>query len=174
MKPDRERDVPTAVLGGFFVLFGALSLWEARRITAEYRKPGAFDVLGPDNFLLGLGVVLTLLGALMVFPGLSRPRSTGENPPLLPFLPTTMLAMVCAYSAAMPFAGYLLATALFFPPAFWLLGIREWRRSLAASAAALLLFHLLFIRFADMPLPRGVVFAMLMPPQSIQYVPEFI
>ena len=43
------RGAPSLGLSRVCALFGSLSVWDALRIRANVRRPGLFDVLGPDN-----------------------------------------------------------------------------------------------------------------------------
>ncbi len=151
------RNASSIGLSCAFLLFGVLSIWDALRIRGTVRKPGLFDVLGPDNYFLGVGVVLLLLGVLLAASALRDARQPGEREPA----PQTSRLYLVAFALTVLYAlgilgiGYALATVIFFILALRLLGGQSWTVDIATSLALTLIFYVLFIYLADIPLPAG-------------------
>lgn len=60
-----------------------------------------------------------------------------------------------AYAAGTIVIGNTIATGIFFPVVLYVLGTRDWRVNIASSLALTAIIYALFVRLADMPLPRG-------------------
>ncbi len=74
-----------------------------------------------------------------------------------PSAPVTFTLCLAAYAALIPRIGYGVSTFLFFLAVFYFAGQRRWPVNLAMSAVAAISFYVLFVRLADMPLPKGIV-----------------
>lgn len=142
------------------VALGALSAWEGWRIRSTARQPGAFDLVGPDGYFIGVAFLLIGLGiaVLTAQPGVrALPAETtrrgswrGEH--------VALFGLCVLYAALLATLGYLPATVLFFVAAFRLLGsTATWKANLLLSAALGATMYLVFERFAQMPLPKGML-----------------
>jgi len=152
--------MPNFLLGGALFVLGCVSLWDAYGIASRQRRPGVFDSLGPDRYLMTVAVMLLIVGlcvnvqeARRAPPPVSRhaQRSNAEAARAHLWL----LAAMCSYIGAIAVVGYALATFAFFALAFWIMGLRSWRWNVASSVALATAFVLLFQYLADMPLPKG-------------------
>ena len=76
-----------ALMGLSFLVFGAISIWDALRISGTVRLRGTLDLVGPDGYLLGVAVLLIVVGFLLLIQGVSearkrpRPRRAGMAKP---------------------------------------------------------------------------------------------
>lgn len=152
--------MPRVVLGFVFIIFGAASAWDGFRITNTVRTPGVFDLVGPDRYLLALGALLAILGAVMIG-SVMRSAPAGDAVAVSTNngsrVHVWLFALTSAYVGAILIAGYAAATLLFFVLAFRLLGLRDWRRNLPTAVALAVIYYVLFIHLADMPLPKGLI-----------------
>jgi hypothetical protein len=148
--------MPTMLLGVIFVLIAGVSLWDANRITTNLRRPGVFDSLGPDRYLMAVGVVLLVLGVALAVQGalsLRRKPETAEEPGSQRHV--WLFVIVCAYAGFIWLIGYAPATLAFFLATLWIMGQRDWRWTVPSAVALTLTFFLLFEYAADISLPRG-------------------
>jgi hypothetical protein len=147
--------------GIFFMLLGAVSLVDGWRITQQAREGANFDAIGPDRYLLALGALMLVAGLWRL---LSRPQlqaepkgAAGDRAAGMMSSFVLTLAMLVGFAALTPVLGFSLACVLFLTVQLRLLGSWPWWTSAAAAAAIGLAFHVIFIRFADMPLPKGYI-----------------
>ncbi len=149
------------VIGLLLVLMSIVSVVEGDRVMREYREFAMFDEVGPDHYLQIVGILLGVLGIAMIVQSFRRPAeaAAAEPPPaggtawtLPPYVVFTLLLVV--YAVAMRAVGYPVATTLFFIAAFYLAGCRPALRSAAMGGVAGVVCYVLFVQFAEMPLPR--------------------
>ena len=140
------------------IVLGVVSSWEAIRLGMEARAEQLFDVVGPDRYLLGISVLLTLLGLahLRGKRKSSAPPPAAEEPQAA-HLPAALTLLMAIYAAAMPFIGYALATALFLVASLSLTRAGSRRSILLVAIVTSIAFVLIFDVFADMPLPTGSI-----------------
>jgi hypothetical protein len=147
--------------GLIFVLIGLISLVDGWRITLQAREAANFDAVGPDRYLLALGVVLLSSGAWSML-GHQQParqsRVLSEAKPggMTSTLVLT-LAALAGFAALTPLLGFSLACFLFLALQLWLLASWPWWRSLVIAAVIAAAFHVTFISLADMPMPKGAL-----------------
>jgi hypothetical protein len=138
---------------------GALSIWDGWRLSRDERPQALFDVVGPDRYLIGLGVVLAILGLLHMTTALARVDNAGAPDEGTNTRTAFALAgLTILYAAAIAVLGYALATAVFLVAAFKAMAMRSLGRAVLASLAATAVFVVIFVFVADMPLPRGLLF----------------
>jgi putative tricarboxylic transport membrane protein len=148
-------------LGLLFVLLGGASILDGFRVTREYRASAVFDDIGPDRYAIAVGAILALLGIALIAMARGASASTSATPDneerqsarIPPFVAIPLL--LAGHIAVMPWVGYTLSTLLFMMVMFYVAGVRPLPRSLAYGGIAGLIFYLLFVRIADMPLPAS-------------------
>ena len=145
--------------GVVYVLLGGISLAEGWHITQTARKGANFDAIGPDRYLMALGVVLVALGLWLA---LRPPQSSEEEP--TSYLPAdahtnllVCLGLLAAFTLAMPYVGFTVGSFIFLAILFRYLSDWSWVRSASAAAIASAMFYIGLIRLADVPLPSGMV-----------------
>jgi len=147
------------VQGLLFMALGVVCLLEGWHITSTAREGGNFDAIGPDRYLMALSAVMVVLGLVLALnpPRLSQdaqefrlPAETKQNL----FLCVGMLA---AFTLALPYTGFTLGSFVFLAILFRQLGHWSWARSTGAAAVSAAVFYLTLIRFADVPLPAGML-----------------
>ena len=147
-------------------LFGALAvmalaavgLSDARRLSGALRSSGTYHGdMGPDIYLAVVSSALLLCGVWHLTRGRvdSSPRAD-EGPDHGMRQVRRLVVLLVAYMAAFSSLGYLLATLIFFPVAFFLFGVRP-LKSVAIGVLAAAIFYVLFAYFAELPLPKGLL-----------------
>ncbi|TCT06215.1 tripartite tricarboxylate transporter TctB family protein [Aquabacter spiritensis] len=147
------------IWGLMFIAFGAVWMWDGWRLETAERSSSMFDDLGPDRYLVVLGLIMVAVGvALAVRPPPNLMKRDGGAAAFWPPRPpvTFTLAMV-AYALIMPRLGYVAATFLFFILIFYLAGKRSVLANLGYGAVCTAVFYVIFKQFADMPLPTGLL-----------------
>ena len=128
---------------------GALSLVEALRIRDAWQ--------GARLMPAALGVTLVALGIGHLAPSMAGPAAA------LPAWPNAlarrrvlfMFGALAVYVAAMPHAGFLVATALFVLVLLRALGSYSWAKALVLTGAIAVGSHVVFIHWLGMPIPSG-------------------
>jgi hypothetical protein len=153
----------TGVIESLVVMAVAgIGLRDAWRLSGALRAGGAFhSALGPDTYLAVVSGVL-LLCSVWDLIGTRRdksaPRAGGEAESGSGFGQVArVVLLLIGYVAAFPIIGYLLATLIFFPVAFFVFGVRPWTKSLTIGVLVTAVFYVLFAHFAELPLPRGLL-----------------
>lgn len=153
--PDSQSPGRSVLLSAAFIAVGlaalGLSFLDAGSGFAARNDPGPW--LLPRLLSLGLvagGIVLLVLDR----------RKNRSSEPVAEAEPTTarpvleLLGGAVAYVAALPWAGFLIATALFSGLLLWRMKLIWWRAALAALALTLVA-HGLFALLFKVPLPAG-------------------
>ena len=147
--------------GIFFMLLGAVSVVDGWRIAQQAREGANFDAIGPDRYLLALGVLMLGAGLWRLF---GRPEleaepevAVGDRAAGMTSSLMLTLAMLAGFAALTPVLGFSLACVLFLAAQLRLLGSWPWWKSAGVVAVIALALHVTFIRFADMPLPKGYI-----------------
>lgn len=164
-----------AAISGYF-LWLALQLPGSEKVTTLI-GPRTWP-LGILIFLLGLIAMMLLLlvrkgaeyftqdddsedvsalpsNAETVSPAKVAPDTSAPSPTatIHPWRHIAVLALVVAYTVAMEFTGYLVATPIFVAAASVVLGERKPLRILTTTIAAVVLVAVVFDRLLDIPLP---------------------
>jgi putative tricarboxylic transport membrane protein len=139
-----------------------IGLRDAWRLSGALRAGGTFhSAMGPDTYLAVVSGGLLLCGVrslIRTTPDKGPTRAGGEAESSGGFGQVARVVLVLiAYVAAFPVLGYLLATLIFFPIAFFLFGVRPWTKSLIIGAVVTAVFYVLFAYFAELPLPKGLL-----------------
>jgi hypothetical protein len=139
---------------GLFMLLGAVSLADGWRIASQAREGANFDAIGPDRYLMALGALMIAAGVWSLL-GRMQPQTAAQHDGGAAWSLVLTLGMLASFVLALPYLGFAPACFLFIAAQLRLLGRWPWWRCLAAAAPIALAFHLAFITFADMPLPKG-------------------
>ena len=143
--------------GVLFLVLGVVSLADGWRIARQAREGANFDAIGPDRYLMALGALMLLAGLWHLLRGAgpetatSAPdRGSGATSSLL-----LTLAMLVGFALLVPVLGFSPTCFLFITAQLRVLGAWSWWRSVALAAPIAVVFHVAFISFADLPLPKG-------------------
>jgi hypothetical protein len=143
--------------GALFVLIGLGSIADGWRIALQARSGANFDAIGPDRYLMALGVVMLAAGLwrLLRQPEVAPQASNAEaSTGMLPTLVLT-LGLVAGFALIIPVLGFSPACFLFVAVLLRVLSGWGWWRSIAMAVPIALGFHVAFVTFADMPFPKG-------------------
>ena len=131
--------------GVVLLSLGAVSLVEAWRLRDGW--------LGARLMPLVIGLALAALGAAhLTAPTLSTPPAPGGA---APGRVAVMLALLVLYVTALPWLGFLPATALFVLVVVRWLGTYSWPATIAVTVAIAGGSHVIFLRWLGMPLPAS-------------------
>lgn len=147
------------IQGLLFILFGAVSAYDGWRISTVDRPSANFDAIGPDRYLLALSIIMMVVGILLVV----RPATLKIAPgsikiwswPPPHFL--SILVLLVALVAAMPYLGFTAACLLFFLASYRLLNDGTWARVAGYSVLTTAFMYVVFIYLADMSLPKSAL-----------------
>lgn len=132
--------------GGVLVALGALALVEALRVRDEWQGARLMPAV--------VGGLLLLLGAAHPW---ARPVAHAEWPePPGGRRVGAVFAVLVLYVVALPWLGFLPATALFLLALLRALGAFSWVGAIALTVAIALGTHVVFRHWLGMPLPSGV------------------
>jgi hypothetical protein len=149
-----------ALIGGLVVGLSAVLFWQTGRIASP-----PFIPIGPGFYPRIVLLVLGLLGLALVVEALlaTPPVRVAPLTPTAPsrrWLVALCFALFGAYTAALPWLGYRLSTALFVAATQWSLGPRSFRAvpgSLAVGVATALSTYAVFQLYLHVLLPRGTL-----------------
>ena len=146
-----------------FVLLGGVSIVDALRIASQAREGANFDAIGPDRYLLAIGVLMLAAGLWCLLrpaqAALMPARDLDDDTPEVPITSRLLLtlAMLVGFAALVPVVGFSLACLLFLTAHLRLLSDWPWWKVILMAAAIAVAFHVLFVWLADMPLPKGSI-----------------
>ncbi len=146
----------------FVVALAGLGIADAWRLSGAVRAGGTFhDVVGPDRYLGAISLGLLMCGVWNLVISLRGTRHAdvkkgeGEGNQVKMVVGVAMVLVL--YALAMPTLGYLLATSIFFPVIYFIFGVRPWPKSILVGLITAGLFYVVFARFAEMPVPKGLL-----------------
>lgn len=141
--------------GVVFALLGVGSLIDAWRIASTVRPGATFDLLGPDRYLMVLASLMIVSGTMLAI-ARTAPATAESRATLWP-LPdhVVVLLALMVFALTMPLVGFAPACFAFFMLAFMLVSRWSVWRGAAYSSALVAGLYFVFVRFADVPLPRG-------------------
>ena len=130
--------------------------------TTTIRSPEGYAATGPRFVPLLVGAALLVLALLFLARTIVRPdidlaeRAAREGEVTEWRTPIGVLVALIAYALLLDPLGYVLATALFFPPVARLLGSRSPLRDALVGVALALLLFVAFTEFLGVDLPPGL------------------
>jgi hypothetical protein len=154
--------VAEVVMAGLFLAFGALVMWDTRRLGASWGDDG--PQAGYFPFYIGLFIVISSVAN--IFRALNLGEKGGEafvergqlRMVLLVMVPTVIYVALIAnpwFSL-----GIYLASAIFIAFFMWYLGKYPWMRIAPVALGVVVFFFLMFEVWFKVPLPKGPVEAL--------------
>ena len=142
--------------GLVFAMLGVASMVDAWRITSTVRPGATFDLLGPDRYMMVLAGLMIVSGLLLTAATPAADTITDPRAAMWP-LPdhAIMLLALVAFALAMPLVGFAPACFAFFILAFAFVSRWSLVRGTLVSASLVAGLYAVFVRLADVPLPRG-------------------
>ena len=155
--------VAEVVMAGFFLAFGALVMWDTRRLGASWGDDG--PQAGYFPFYIGLFIVISSVAN--IFRALNLCEKGREafvergqlRMVLLVMVPTVIYVALIAN----PWfgLGIYLASAIYIAFFMWYLGKYQWTRIAPVALGVVVFFFLMFEVWFKVPLPKGPIEAML-------------
>jgi hypothetical protein len=147
--------------GLLLAFLAAVSILDGWRITREAREGANFDAIGPDRYLIALGVAMLAVGLYLAL----KPSDTGSksakedadpsNTALRSLVSVT--AALAVFALAMPYLGFTIGNFVFIAYLTRLFGDWPWWRSLCTAAVVTAVFYVSFVMVADVALPKGML-----------------
>ena len=154
--------VAELVMGGIFLAFGALVMWDTRRLGASWGDDG--PQAGYFPFYIGLFIVIS--SAMIIFRALNLGEKGREafvewgqlKMVLLVMAPTVVY--VALISNPWYGLGIYVASAIYIAFFMWYLGKYGWAKIVPVSLGVAMFFFLLFEIWFKVPLPKGPIEAL--------------
>lgn len=156
-KPVTSMRVAELVMAGLFLAFGALVMWDSRRLGSQWGADG--PQAGYFPFYIGLAIVIS--AAAIIFRALNlgeKGRATFVAWGQLRMILTVMIpTLVYVFLIANPWfsLGIYVASAIFIAFFMWHLGKYGWARIAPVAVGVMFLFFLMFEVWFKVPLPKG-------------------
>jgi hypothetical protein len=156
-KPVTTMRVAELVMAGLFLAFGAIVMWDSRRLGSEWGADG--PQAGYFPFYIGLFIVVS--SAAIVFRALNlgeKGREAFVEWGQLRMILTVMVPTVIYVAlVANPWfsLGIYVASAIFIAFFMWHLGKYGWARIVPVSLGVMFFFFLMFEVWFKVPLPKG-------------------
>jgi hypothetical protein len=150
--------------GLFFVLLGLVSIADGWRITQQAREGANFDAIGPDRYLIALGGLLLAAGIwrtcqraepASIASGSARQEPRGEPDGAEARTLLLTVAALAGFALLVPIVGFTPASLLFLIAQLRIMADWPWWRIVLAALTIAAALDVTFVRFADMPLPKG-------------------
>jgi putative tricarboxylic transport membrane protein len=158
-KPVASVRTAELVMAGLFLAFGALVMWDTRRLGASWGDDG--PQAGYFPFYIGLIIVVSSAANLFRALNLGE-RGRGAfvewgqlRMVLLVMVPT--IAYVALIVNPWYSLGIYLASAIYIAFFMWYLGKYSWTRILPVSVGVVVFFFLMFEIWFKVPLPKGPI-----------------
>jgi putative tricarboxylic transport membrane protein len=156
-KPVTSMRVAELVMAGLFLAFGALVMWDSRRLGSQWAADG--PQAGYFPFYIGLAIVIS--AAAIIFRALNlgeKGRATFVAWGQFRMILTVMIpTLVYVFLIANPWfsLGIYVASAIFIAFFMWHLGKYGWARIAPVAVGVMFLFFLMFEVWFKVPLPKG-------------------
>ena len=112
--------------------------------------------MGPAKYTLVISLILLVSGMIPVIGYLRRKTDReGAFPRIITARGMTLIAILLAWVAAVPFLGFNIGNLCFFPPLFQVAGLRPWMKSLVVGVITAVIFYVVFVLGAKLPVPKG-------------------
>jgi putative tricarboxylic transport membrane protein len=140
------------------VAFGLVAMVEGLRLVI-YKDPYVFyDPVGPGFYVLALSVGLLIVGAIHLVVNYRKvgvvAHTAGSREMRQLFSSIIILVL---YLLLISFAGYLVATLLFFLLQFRVTGVTSWRTNVILTLLFTAIYYVIFVRLCEMVFPGGVL-----------------
>jgi putative tricarboxylic transport membrane protein len=153
------------VEGLVFVAVGVIALIEGLRIAGEVNPTAVIDLLGPADYIIFASIGLIVTGLLYIVTNYRKivggvklgAEPKEEKQVWMSKIVFLMVLVFGAYIYLIHILGYLLSTFIFLFLEFRLAGVKSWFVSGVVSAPMAAALYFLFLKFAGMVFPRGLL-----------------
>jgi putative tricarboxylic transport membrane protein len=113
--------------------------------------------MGPAKYTGVISLILLVCGIISVIGHLRRRRAAGASatPRIATARGMTLMAILLAWVAAVSILGFNIASLCFFPMLFYVSGFRPWFKSIVVGVITAVLFYVVFVLGARLPVPKG-------------------
>ena len=155
--------VAELVMGGIFLAFGALVMWDTRRLGASWGDDG--PQAGYFPFYIGLFIVLSAVAIMFRAANLGekgRDAFVAWGQLRMVFLVMAPTVVYVALIANPWFSlGIYAASAIYIAFFMWYLGKYKWRKIAPVSLGVVVFFFFMFEVWFKVPLPKGPIEALI-------------
>jgi hypothetical protein len=148
-----RRKSAELVVGGLFLLIGAIVIYDSRRLGASWGPDGP----EPGYFPFYVGLIMCIASAVNLVRGLAIPPA--KNGPFVLVgqlrLVLSVLIPTAVYAALVTWTGIYVASVLFIALFMRWLGKYPWWKVVAVSLGSVVVFYLIFELWFKVPLPKG-------------------
>jgi hypothetical protein len=148
----------TMIEAMIIIAFGLVAMVEGLRLVI-YKDPYVFyDPVGPGFYVLALSVGLLIVGAIHLVVNYRKvgvvAHTAGSREMRQLFSSIIILVL---YLLLISFAGYLVATLLFFLLQFRVTGVTSWRTNVILTLLFTAIYYVIFVRLCEMVFPVGIL-----------------
>jgi len=115
--------------------------------------------MGPAKWTAVISLVLIVCGIIVVIGHFLRRKSmdasAGAAHRIASARGVILTALLLAWVTAVPVLGFNIGCLCFFPLLFYVSGLRPWFKSIAAGFIMTVLFYVIFVLGAKLPVPKG-------------------
>ncbi|HWP59137.1 MAG TPA: tripartite tricarboxylate transporter TctB family protein [Candidatus Acidoferrales bacterium] len=140
-----------SLVAALFTLLGVYVLFEARRLDAA-----AGYGLGAGFFPFWLAAAIVLLGAVVLCQNLTKQKLPASGAEPVGKRQGWVIAALVAFVPAAAVAGFIVSFMLLVAFLLFCIEREAWWRALTVAGGAGIGFYLLFVRFLEVDLPKGV------------------
>ncbi len=145
------------VLEIILLVMAAVGIFEGIRLSKSVLLFA--DPVGPGWYLFFMSCLLLFCAVALSVRGFIR-RKAGQHEVELSLSKGSAgraILLLLLYALAIPYLGYVIASAIFFVGVQRLFGERSWVRCALIGVSIVGCFYLVFSYLANMPLPRGLL-----------------
>lgn len=145
--------------GAVLLVISTISLVEGIRLVVEKDPQALYDPLGPDFYILFLGIAMMITAITHVVVNYTKPSSLQKVAPDQGMrIRMVGITVVCAaYICLISLIGYLWATLFFFLLGFKIIGVKSWATNLVLTFFLTAFYYIVFVKYCTMPLPKGIL-----------------
>lgn len=140
---------------------GLIGLIGSIQLENQLNTIGVVIRLGPAKWTGIISLSLIVCGIIWMGRHLLKRKPTDGTASASPRIVSTrvliLIGLLLTWLAAVPILGFNIWSLVFFPALFHAFGLRPWFKSIAAGIIMAVLFYLIFVLGANLPVPRGVI-----------------
>ncbi len=148
------------IQGMLLLAIGLVSVIEGLRLIL-YKDPVIlYDVLGPGDYILVLGLALITTAFIHIIVNYIKPIKEKVEivSKKMRLRMISIVVTIIIYTFLIYMTGYLLATFFFLITEFRIIGIRSWRLNLLLTITLTAAFYIIFLQYCGLVFPRGLLF----------------
>jgi len=147
----------TVIEAMIVVAFGLTAIVEGLRLVIHKDPYVLYDPVGPGFYVLALGVGLLIVGTVHLVANFRKIRAIAriaESREMKQLF--SSIIVLALYLLFISFAGYLVATLLFFLLQFRVTGVKSWHTNVILTLLFTAVYYIIFVRLCEMVFPVGI------------------